>query len=137
MSEEFPGGLASRLNGVASGLLRHGLSLTELAAIEARLLVRQSIGTILLIAIMLVFGVISYVALIGALVALLAVKLSWGWPVSLASAGLIHLAMLGAAYTFLKGRRPIRPFEATSSEIRRDIETLSSLANGNRVAPPR
>ena len=97
----------------------------RMAAAETRLLIRQSLASVMLITAMALFGVIAYVALIGAGVSLLAVKLSWGWPVSLAAAGMIHLALLGIAYAFLKNRAPVRPYEATSAEIRRDIETLS------------
>jgi hypothetical protein len=96
-----------------------------LAAAETRLLIRQSLASILLVVAMAVFGVIAYVALIGAGVSLLALKLCWGLPVSLAAAGMIHLAFLGIAYAFLKNQAPLRPYEATSAEIRRDIETLS------------
>ena len=54
----------------------------------------------------------------------LAMKLGWGWPVSLSAAGLIHLALLGVLYRFLRSRASIRPFEATSAELRRDIDAL-------------
>lgn len=73
---------------------------------------------------MAVAGFIAYVALIGAVVALLALKLSWGWPVSLASAGMIHLAILGILYSFLRTITVPRPFEQTAEELRKDIEIL-------------
>ena len=125
MPQESSGGLPSRVTSLSAAILRHGLNLSSLAAAETRLLIRQSLASILLVVAMSVFGVIAYVALIGAGVSLLALKLCWGWPVSLAAAGMIHLAFLGIAYAFLKNQAPVRPYEATSAEIRRDIETLS------------
>ena len=125
MPQDPSGGLPARVTSLSAAILRHGLNLSALAAAETRLLIRQSLASVLLITAMALFGVIAYVALIGAGVSLLAVKLSWGWPVSLAAAGMIHLALLGIAYAFLKNRAPVRPYEATSAEIRRDIETLS------------
>jgi hypothetical protein len=125
MPQEHSGGLPSRVTSLSAAILRHSLNLSALAAAETRLLIRQSLASILLVVAMAVFGVIAYVALIGAGVSLLALKLCWGLPVSLAAAGMIHLAFLGIAYAFLKNQAPLRPYEATSAEIRRDIETLS------------
>lgn len=127
-SQDLPGGIPSRVTGLTAGLLRHLFSLASLAALEGRLFVRQSIaGLILLLAIVLV-AMIAYVALIGALIALLATCLGWGWPVSLAAAGLLHLGILGILYQMLRARviNP-RPFEATTAELRRDIDALSSI----------
>ena len=127
-SQHLPGGIPSRITGLTAGLLRHLLSLGSLAALEGRLFIRQSIaGLILLLAIVMV-AMIAYVALIGAVVALLATSLKWGWPVSLAAAGLLHLGILGILYQALRAR-VITPrlFEATTSELRRDIEALGSF----------
>jgi uncharacterized membrane protein YqjE len=77
-------------------------------------------------------GVIAYVALIGAAIALLAVKLSWGWPISLAAAGMIHLALLGLLFTILRSRNLPSPFEATSAELQKDIESLGRFSNCSR-----
>ena len=126
-SQDLPGGIPSRITGLTAGLLRHLLSLGSLAVLEGRLFVRQSIaGLILLIAIVVV-AMIAYVALIGALIALLATCLRWGWPVSLAAAGLLHLGILGVLYQLLRARviNP-RPFEATTAELRRDIDALGA-----------
>jgi len=128
-SQDLPGGIPSRITGLTAGLLRHLLSLGSLAVLEGRLFVRQSIaGLILLIAIVVV-AMIAYVALIGALIALLATCLRWGWPVSLAAAGLLHLGILGVLYQLLRARviNP-RPFEATTAELRRDIEALGAAS---------
>lgn len=133
--QELSGGLPSRITGLAAGVLRHALSLCTLAAAEGRLLVRQSLVTLLLAVAMTLAGVIAYVALIGAVVALLAVRLSWGWPVSLASAGMIHLALLGMLFSILRTRALPRPFEATSAELKRDLDDLGRFSNVNRSRP--
>lgn len=133
--QELPGGIPSRITGLAAGLLRHGLTLGALAAAEGRLLLRQSIVTLLLAVAMTVAGIIAYVALIGAVVALLAIKLSWGWPVSLAAAGLIHLAMLGILFSILRTKSLPRPFEGTSAELQKDLESLSRFSNSNHPRP--
>jgi hypothetical protein len=122
--QELPGGIPSRITGLTAGVLRYTLSLGALAAEEGRLLIRQSVAAILLLTGMVIVAAIAYVALIAAGVSLLAMKLGWGWPVSLAAAGLIHLALLGGLYRFLRSRASIRPFEATSAELRRDIDAL-------------
>ncbi len=133
--QELPGGIPSRITGLAAGLLRHGLTLGALAAAEGRLLLRQSIVTLLLAVAMTVAGIIAYVALIGAVVALLAIKLSWGWPVSLAAAGMIHLALLGILLSILRTKSLPRLFEGTSAELQKDLESLSRFSNGNRSRP--
>jgi len=122
--QDLPGGIPSRVTGLTAGILRYTLSLGALAAEEGRLLIRQSVAAILLLASMMIVAAIAYVALIAAGVSLLAMKLGWGWPVSLSAAGLIHLALLGVLYRFLRSRASIRPFEATSAELRRDIDAL-------------
>ena len=76
--QEHSGGIPSRITGLAAGLLRHGITLGALAAAEGRLLLRQSIATVLLAVVMTVAAIIAYVALVGAVVAFLATKLSWG-----------------------------------------------------------
>ena len=126
--QDLPGGIPSRVTGLTAGILRYTLSLGALAAEEGRLLIRQSVAAILLLASMMIVAAIAYVALIAAGVSLLAMKLGWGWPVSLSAAGLIHLALLGVLYRFLRSRASIRPFEATSAELRRDIDALGGYA---------
>ena len=127
--KDLPGGIPSRITGLTAGLMRHLLSLGTLAALEGRMFIRQCItGLILLLAITLV-AMIAYVALIGAVIALLATSLQWGWPLSLAAAGLLHLGILGLLYQILRARVVIpRPFEATTAEIRRDIDALGSFS---------
>ena len=122
--QDLPGGIPSRVTGLTAGILRYTLSLGSLAAEEGRLLIRQSVAAILLLVGMVIVAAIAYVALIAAGVSLLAMKLGWGWPVSLSAAGLIHLALLGVLYRFLRSRASIRPFEATAAELRRDIDAL-------------
>jgi hypothetical protein len=124
----LPGGIPSRVTGLTAGILRYTLSLGALAAEEGRLLIRQSVAAILLLVGMMIVAAIAYVALIAAGVSLLAMKLGWGWPVSLSAAGLIHLALLGVLYRFLRSRASIRPFEATSAELRCDIDALGGYA---------
>jgi uncharacterized membrane protein YqjE len=127
--QDLPGGIPSRITGLTAGILRYTLSLGALAAEEGRLLIRQSVAAILLLVAMVVIAMIAYVALLGAAVSLLAMKLSWGWPVSLAAAGLIHLAILSILFRILRSRTAPRPFEATTAEIRRDIEALSHYSS--------
>jgi uncharacterized membrane protein YqjE len=126
--QDLPGGIPSRITGLTAGILRYALTLGALAAEEGRLFVRQSVAVILLLVVMVVIALVAYVALIGAAVSLLATKLSWGWPVSLAAAGLIHLAILGILFKILRSRTAPRPFEATTAELRRDIEALGNHA---------
>jgi hypothetical protein len=130
--QDLPGGIPSRVTGLAAGLLRHGLTLGALAVAEGRLLVRQSLTAMLLAVAMTVAAIIAYIALIGAVVALLAIKLSWGWPVSLAAAGMIHLALLGLLFSILRNKSLPRPFEGTSAELRKDLENLSRFSSGTR-----
>lgn len=126
--QDLPGGIPSRITGLIAGILRYAFSIGALAAEEGRLLIRQSIAAILLLMAMAVIAMIAYVALVAAAVSLLAMKLQWGWPVSLSAAGLIHLAILGILFNILRTRTTPRPFEATSAELRRDIETLGNYA---------
>ena len=127
--QDLKGGIPSRITGLTAGLLRHLLSLGSLAALEGRLFVRQSIAGLILLLAIVVVAMIAYVALIGALIALLATCLRWGWPVSLAAAGLLHLGILGILYQLLRSRviNP-RPFEATTAELQRDIDALGNLS---------
>lgn len=133
--QDLPGGIPSRITGLTAGILRYTFSLGALAAEEGRLLIRQSVSAILLLVIMVVIAMVAYVALIGAAVSLLAVKLSWGWPVSLAAAGLIHVAILGILFKVLRSRTAPRPFEATSAELRKDIEALGNYPISPRRNP--
>ena len=127
-SQHLPGGIPFRITGLTAGLLRHLLSLGSLAALEGRLFISQSIAGLILLLASVMVAMIAYVALIGAVVALLATSLKWGWPVSLAAAGLLHLGILGILYQVLRARviAP-RPFEATTAELRRDIDALGSF----------
>lgn len=129
---DLPGGIPSRITGLAAGLLRHVLSLGSLAALEGRLFLRQSItGLILLIAIVFV-ALIAYVALVAAAITILATLLKWGWPLSLAAAGILHLGILGILYQILRVRVVMpRPFEATTAEIRRDIDALGNFQSND------
>jgi hypothetical protein len=125
--QELSGGIPSRVTGLTAGVLRHTLSLGALAAEEGRILIRQSVSAILLLTVMALTAMIAYVALAGALISLLATRLSWGWPVSLSAAGLLHLAALGILFKILRARTTtVRPFEATSAELRKDIDALAS-----------
>ena len=129
------GGLASRITGLGAGILRHGLTVGSLALAEGRLLLRQSLFTLLLGVAMTVVAAIAYVSLIAAVIAVAAVKLSWGWPVSLAAAGMLHLAMLGILYSVIRNMTPSRPFEVTAAELKRDIDSLGRFQGGTRPMP--
>jgi uncharacterized membrane protein YqjE len=84
---------------------------------------------------MTVVAAIAYVSLIAAVIAVAAVKLSWGWPVSLAAAGMLHLAMLGILYSVIRNMTPSRPFEVTAAELKRDIDSLGRFQGGTRPMP--
>jgi len=126
---DLPGGIPSRISGLASGLIRHLLSLGSLAALEGRMFIRQSIAGIILLAALILFAMIAYVALIASAISLLAMFLKWGWPLSLAAAGLLHLAFVGILYKLLRARIAPIPFEATSAELQKDIDALSIYSN--------
>lgn len=129
------GGIASRITGLGAGILRHGFTIGSLAVAEGRLLLRQSLFTLLMGVAMTVVAAIAYVSLIAAAVALAAMKLSWGWPVSLAAAGMLHLALLGFLFSIIRTRTPDRPFEATAAELKRDIDALGSFQGGSQPMP--
>jgi len=129
--QDYSGGIPSRITGMAAGLLHHGLTLGALAVAEGRLLLRQSVAVLLLALAMTVAGIIAYVALVCSVVALVAVKLNWGWPVSLSAAGLIHLGLMGILFSILRTRSLPRPFESTSEELRKDLESLGRFGNHN------
>lgn len=129
------GGLASRITGLGAGILRHGFTIGSLALAEGRGLLRQSLFTLLLGVAMTIVAAIAYVSLIAAVVALAAVKLSWGWPVSLAAAGMLHLALLGILFSLIRNIIPSRPFEITATELKRDIDALGRFQGGTRPMP--
>jgi len=128
---DLPGGIPSRLSGLTAGFLRHFLAIAGLAAAEGRLFLRQSIGGIILLVVMLVFALIAYVTLLSSVICLLAILLKWGWPVSLAAAGMFHLALVAILYRVLKARMAPRPFEATTAELQRDIDALGTFSNNH------
>lgn len=132
---ELPGGIPSRISGLLFALLRHLLALTELAAEETRLLIRQSITAILLLVALIVTLVISYLALIGSVIALLTLGHGWGWPAAFAVVGLFHLLVAGFLVFLLRVRTTSRPFEATAAEIRRDLDALGNYS-GKSSPPP-
>lgn len=109
-------------------LLRHLLALTELAAEETRLLIRQSIVAILLLIALIVTLVISYLALIATVVSILTLGHGWGWPAAFALVGIFHLVLAGALLLLLRFRTAPRPFEATATELRRDLDALGSYS---------
>jgi len=133
--QDLSGGIPSRITGLTAGLLRYLLSLGALAAEEARLLIKQSVAVLLLILAIVVVAIISYTALVVAGAALLAMKLGWGWPLSLAALGLIHLVILGILLKILRSTAAPRPFEATTAELRRDIDALGNYADHSRRMP--
>lgn len=128
---DLPGGIPSRISGLTAGLIRHLLSLGSLAALEGRMFIRQSIVGVILLAALLLFAMIAYVALIASAISLLAMFLKWGWPLSLAAAGLLHLALVGILYKMLRARITPRPFESTSAELQKDIDALSTFSNNS------
>ena len=125
---ELPGGIPSRISGLVFSLLRHFLALSELAAEETRLLIRQSVAAILLFIALILTLVISYLALIATVIALLTLREGWGWAESFASVGLFHLLLAGLLVFFIRNRTAPRPYEATSAEIRRDLDALGNYS---------
>jgi uncharacterized membrane protein YqjE len=103
-----------------------------LAGEESRLFIRQSIGGLILLLALVVVAMIAYVAIIASVISLLAISQKWGWPVSLAAAGLVHLALLGLLYRALRTRIAPRPFAATTAELQRDIEVLGRYSDSTR-----
>jgi uncharacterized membrane protein YqjE len=131
-SQELPGGIPSRVTGLTAGIIRHLLALVALAGEEGRLFVRQSIGGLILLLALVLVSMIAYVAIIASVISLLALRLQWGWPVSLAAAGLVHLGLVGLLYKALRARIAPRPFEATKAELQRDIDVLSRYSDSTR-----
>ena len=125
---ELPGGIPSRISGLLFALLRHLLSLTELAAEETRLLIRQSITAILLLVALIVTLVISYLALLATLISFLTLGHGWSWPSAFALVGFFHLLIAGILVFFLRLRTASRPFEATTAELRRDLDALGTYS---------
>lgn len=126
--QELPGGIPSRITGLLAGLLRHLLALGDLAAEETRSLLRRSVATLLIGVAMIIAAMISYIALVAAVVVILAQRFSWGWPLSLACASLFHLALLSILFRIMRHRTTPHPFEATASELRKDLEALTAQA---------
>lgn len=126
---DLTGGIPARISGLTAGLIRHLLSLGSLAALEGKMFIRQSIAGIILLTALILFAMIAYVALVVSAISVLAIFLKWGWPVSLAAAGLLHLALVGILYRLLCARIAPRLFEATSAELQRDIDALSIYSN--------
>lgn len=133
--QDLPGGIASRLAGLLAGLLRHALAIGALAAFETRLLIRQSVAILLLAVATLLAALIAYVAILAAVVSLLAEKLSWGWPISLSAAGLLHLAALGILFSILRGVSAPKAYEATAAELTKDLESLGRLGGDPSPRP--
>ena len=128
---DLPGGIPSRVSGLTAGFLRYFLAIGSLAAAEGRLFLRQSIGGIILLVVLVFFALIAYVTLLTSVICLLAILLKWGWPVSLAAAGMLHLALVAILYRLLKARMAPRPFEATTAELQRDIDALGTFSNNH------
>ncbi len=136
---ELPGGIPSRVSGLLFALLRHLLALTELAAEETRLLIRQSLVSILLIVALIVTVVMAYLSLLATLVSLLTLGRGWGWPSALGLVTLLHFVLAGLILFFLRIRTKPRPYAETASEIRRDLDSLDSYSkktSGTSAASP-
>lgn len=125
---ESSGGIPSRISGLLFALLRHLLALTELAAEETRLLIRQSIVSILLLVALVVAVVICYLALLATVISLLTFGLGWEWPAAFGIVTLFHLVLILLLVYFLRQRTAPKPYEATASEIRRDLDALGSYS---------
>ena len=126
--EQLPGGIPSRISGLAAALLRHLLALAELATEETRLLVSQSLTAIILLASLILVVMISYLALVAAIVSLLTLGIGWNWPTALVTVSFFHLLLAAVILLFLRIRTSNPAFEATAAELRRDMESLASYS---------
>ena len=136
---ELPGGIPSRVSGLLFALLRHLLALTELAAEEPRLLIRQSLVSILLLVALIVVVVIAYLSLLATLVSILTMGGGWGWPAAFGLVTLLHFVLAGVIFFFLRVRTKPRPYAETASEIRRDLDSLdnySKKSSGTSASSP-
>lgn len=132
---ELPGGIPSRISGLLFAVLRHLLALSELAAEETRLLIRQSILTILMLAAFLVTVVICYLALLAAIISILALGQEWGWPSAFAVVAFAHLLLAGLILFLIRKCTTPHLYEATASELRRDLDALASYAGKSSRTP--
>ena len=119
-------GIPARFSGLLAALLRHLLALGALAAEETRLLVRQSITSIVLLTALLLSVMIAYLALAAGAVSLLVLRLYWEWPLALGTLSLLHLLLATVLFAVFKTRSGPRPYEATTAELRRDLEALAN-----------
>jgi uncharacterized membrane protein YqjE len=131
-----PSGIPSRISGLLFALLRHALALTELAAQETQILIRQSVAAILLLIAFIVVVVISYLGLLATVISLLAIGHGWCWPAAFGVVALFHLLLAGMILVILKNRSIPRPYEATTSELRRDLESLGKYSQNNPSNSP-
>ena len=122
------GGITTSISGLAAALLRHLLALAELASGELRLLIRQGITSLILLAALLLFVMVGYLTLVAMAVSLLVVGAGWNWPGALGATALFHL-LCAVAIVFMLRFRTSRPlFEATAAELRHDMESLKSYS---------
>lgn len=125
---DLPGGIPSRVSGLLFALLRHLLALSELAAEETRLLIRQSLLSILLLVALIVTVVIAYLSLLATAISLLTIAGGMGWPAAFGLVTILHLVVAGLIFFLLRIRTTPRPYAETTSEIRRDLDSLDSYS---------
>jgi uncharacterized membrane protein YqjE len=125
---EPSGGIPSRISGLLYALMRHVLALTELAAEETRILIRQSVTAIILLIALIVVLIISYLSLLATVIILLTINQGWGWPSAFAVMAAVHLVMAVLIVSVLRVRTALNPFEATTAELRRDLDHLGNYA---------
>jgi hypothetical protein len=118
------GGFSSRLSGLLVALFHHLFSLGELAAEEARIFIRQSVASLILLASLILVIMISYLGLIATVVSLLTLGHGWNWAAAFGVITLFHLLLAGVLLLALRLRITPRPFEATAVELRRDLDHL-------------
>lgn len=125
---DLPGGIPTRVSGLLFALLRHLVALTELAAEETRLLIRQSLLSIMLLVALVVTMVIAYLSLLATVISLLTMMAGWGWPAAFALVTFLHLILAALIFFLLRIRTTPRPYAETSSEIRRDLDSLGNYS---------
>ena len=133
--QELPGGIPSRLTGLSASLVAHLLALAALAADETRALLQRSLVSLFLLVALIISLFVAYFALVVTAIVLLTCYFGWSWLSALGATVLLHLFFAGCLLMILRLRSKSIPFEATSAELRRDLEALRSYSKSSETPP--